>query len=224
MAAASRQLEEQLENNRQNLPAELMQLRTKMQYYQPFAAADALLRRYNNDLLAVPAVVYRQYTMMYPHDLYTLTNLYATACLSNNAFEAADSLLNKALSIDSTYAVALRLKIAVKQELHQPDSALLYCNRMLAINRECVTAMAAKARILLRKGDKREGLSLATQSFLLDSTNGYAMATLAIAYHCNRRFRERDALMLRALTDSVLNSYMQYAKDVASGRESFFIK
>lgn len=179
-----------------------------------------LLHRYGDKAEAVPDSVYRHF-LEHNNAYWPVTRLRVTAFMAKENYTAADSLLDIALTKDTANLGMLRLKVYVKQELSQTDSALYYCDRILSINPESAAGLAPKARILLRRGKKQEGLQLAMQSYTLNNNDGYSMATLAIAYHLNKKFAERDQLVAEAQHDSTKADYMEYAIDVFTGREQF---
>ncbi|RFM28573.1 tetratricopeptide repeat protein [Deminuibacter soli] len=192
--------------------------------YKDYYPSDSLrpkLDAYKDSAETLQLSLYNTWLQQYPDDFAYITTLYASACISLDKYAMADSLLNTALHRNGNHMRVLRYKVYLKQQLHQSDSALYFCDRILAINKEATIALAPKARILLRQGKKKDALQLAEESYSLSQGDAYSMATLALAYHFNKKFGERDRLIQQASHDSVQASYMEYARDVISGKENF---
>ena len=55
----------------------------------------------------------------------------------------------------------------------------------------------------------------------LDKNFYYNKATLAIAYHLNKQFKERDAILAQSKKDTLLEAYMQYPYEIISGKRTY---
>ncbi|MCR8558042.1 hypothetical protein KXD93_10330 [Mucilaginibacter sp. BJC16-A38] len=189
--------------------------------YFPSDTFNTIFKQYKHAI--IPDTAYQRFIKQFPTDIYGIYSL-AASYVNQEKYPAADSLLSRTLSIDVDFIPALTLKTMVKREINQPDSSIIYCNRLLAINNQSVFAMSSKARTLLKTGKNKEGLKLAQSGFDLDNTNPYNLATLAIALHLNNNFKQRDAIVKSAEKDSVSKSYMLYAKDIISNKIKFQTK
>jgi len=89
------------------------------------------------------------------------------------------------------------------------------------MNRENVFALSNKARSLLKLHKDKEALELARTTQEIDNNDGYALATLCLAYHFNGKQTERDALIERSRNDSTKAFFFEYALDVITKKESF---
>jgi hypothetical protein len=168
----------------------------------------------------VPDTAYQRYLKKFPMDVFALFSL-ASSYSDNEKYKSADSLLSTLLTIDREYTPALILKTIVKRELSQPDSSIYYCDKMLQNNRQSLFALSSKSRTLLKTGKNQEGLKLAEECYDLKKSMPYNLATLAIAYHFNKDYKQRDAMIAIAAKDSTSNAYMQYAKDIISNKIKF---
>jgi hypothetical protein len=82
-------------------------------------------------------------------------------------------------------ALKLADQVAVERKLY--DSALDYCDRMLALNQENLFALSGKARNLLRLGRVKEAEGPAETGYKLDDTSAYTVGTMALLYHCQKQ-------------------------------------
>lgn len=165
----------------------------------------------------VPDAVLSKYVSKNPSDIFAIYSL-ASSYDDKKQYKAADSLLSKVLTIDKEFIPAINFKTKVKRELNQPDSSIFYCDRILALNRQSVYAISAKARTFLKIGKKQEGLILAKQGYQLDKNMAYNLATLAIAYHLNNDLKARDAIIKTTNKDTTTAFYMNFAKDIISNK------
>ncbi|RKR81599.1 hypothetical protein BDD43_1748 [Mucilaginibacter gracilis] len=194
-------------------------LESKANNYFPTDSFMVVAKPYNAKFDAIPESVYKQYIDKNPADLFARYN-YAAKFFDTDK-KKCDSLTDRILAIDPEYIFALQLKTSVKREIKQLDSSLYYCDKMVAINHELPLALSTKARTILKQGKKAEGLKMAKSSYGLNYKDGYTIATLALAYHLNGNTTERDALIAKTDRDSSDLGYMQYTKDVISGKVTF---
>jgi hypothetical protein len=169
---------------------------------------------------SIPAEVYNRYIRLNPTELFPIIN-YSSILLNKNQYTQCDSFLNIALVSDAQHLATLTIKTSVKRELHQFDSAMYYCDLILKQNKESTFGISSKARTYFRLKEDKEGLRWALKSYDLDNKDPYTIATLAMAYHLNNKIAERDKLMEATKNDSAVLIYMQYVKDVISGKEKF---
>jgi len=168
----------------------------------------------------IPDTAYLRYLKKFPMDIYALYSL-ASSYSDNEKYKSADSLLSVLLTIDHENIPALNLKTMVKRELNQPDSSIYYCDILLETNHQSLFALSSKSRTLLKTGKNKEGLKLAEECYQLDKNMAYNVATLAIAYHFNKNYKQRDAMLAIAAKDSTTEAYMQFAKDIFSNKVKF---
>jgi hypothetical protein len=185
--------------------------------YFPSDTFTNVLGRYKNK--AIPDTAYQHYLKKFPMDIYATYSL-AASYLNQEKYAPVDTLLSKALSIDPGFIVAMDLKTMVKRELNQPDSSIYYSDKLLAINHQALYAMSSKARTLLKTRKNKEGLQLALDCYKIDKNMAYNTATLAIGYHFNNDFKNRDAI-IRSAKDSLTIAYLEYAKDIISNKVKF---
>lgn len=187
----------------------------KLKSYSPTAAFDTAFTAYKKS--PIPDTALERYIRKNPTDLYAIYTL-ASSYSDKDQYEKADMMLSKTLSVEPDFMPAMAMKCMVKRELKQFDSSFYYCNKLLDINHQSVYALSAKARTLIRSGKYVEGLKLAKQVDNLSKNDPYNITTLAIAFHFNKDYKERDRLIKLAEKDSASNSYMKYAKDIFSGK------
>lgn len=183
--------------------------------YVPSEAFTKYFSSYKNS--QIPDTSYEHYLQKYPDDVYALASAYS----NQENYKAADSVLTRTLTVQSSFLPAIQYKTMVKRELNQLDSSLYYCNKILAENHQNVFAISSKARTLLKSGKNSEGLNLAMDAHKLDKTSSYNLATMALAYHFNKEYKQRDAMIKLAQNDSSARESMSYAKDIISGKVKF---
>jgi hypothetical protein len=136
-------------------------------------------------------------------------------------FSYADSLLDLAFSYDAIYLPALMLKVPLKRDMSQIDSSHYYINKLLSINNESIYAFSSKVRTLLKEKKDADALKLAKECYSKNSSDHHVLASLALAYHYNNDFPNRDKLLSNAKKDSVMNSSFSFVNDIISGKEKF---
>lgn len=200
------------------LVSKLNDIAARTKDYFPSDSLTKVLDVYKNK--SVPDTVYQRYLRKSPMDVFALISL-ASAYAGEEKYKSCDSILSTILVIDHAYAPALNLKTMVKRELNDPDSSIYYCDQTLEINHQALYALSSKSRTLLKTGKNQEGLKLAEECYDLDKSMSYNLATLAIAYHLNKDYKHRDAIIAVAAKDSDSESYMKYAKDIISNKVKF---
>ena len=104
--------------------------------------------------------------------------------------------------------------------LHKYDEAMKLCEKTLSVNKQYVSVLAQKARILISVYKEKESLKLAKATVELNPKDAYAAATLAIAYHFNKMPADRDKVLASISNDSEESeAYIQIAKDIINGKE-----
>ncbi|TWJ02328.1 hypothetical protein JN11_01300 [Mucilaginibacter frigoritolerans] len=198
---------------------ELNNVITQTNEYFPSDTFKTSFKKYKN--LVIPDSAYRTYIKKNPMDIYTIVALASSYSDNNDKYQNADTLLSKAIAIDRSYIPALYLKTMIKRELNQPDSSIYYCDQVLLINHQSTYALSSKARTFLKVGKNKEGLLLAKQCYQLDADMPYNLATLALAYHFNKDFKQRDAILDSVKKDSTNAPYITYVKDIISNKIKF---
>jgi hypothetical protein len=149
--------------------------------------------------------------------------LFASKLFDNKMYKSCDSVCHIILDKDDENFSALALMGSTKRFENQADSALHYCDRMLAMNNELYYASCLKARALLKLKRNQEALQLVTACKNADSTDAYTLATLALVYHFNKQYQQRDALLQHAerqMNDSASAQIFQYVHDVINNKET----
>lgn len=155
------------------------------------------------------------------HDDISLRCTYAQRLYDRDEYDACDSVLRDLLHKDPEFWPALRLISGIKRLQDSLDVSIKYCNRMLSLNKEDVNAMCIKARTLIKQNKQQEAMGLVNKVLEQDKDNGYAKATLALAYHFSNQTAQRDQLMQQMQKDSITAAYLVYVNDVVSGKEKF---
>jgi Tfp pilus assembly protein PilF len=168
----------------------------------------------------IPEAEYSSYLGKNRNDVYAALN-YAGFLNDHNRYNESDSLLSGILTDQPENYGVISLKIPVKRELGQLDSAKYYVGQLLIMNRENVFALASMARILLKEKKDDEALALAKKCVRINNENAYALCTLALAYHFRNDFINRDAVITQAAGDSTNAGVVGYVRDVISGKEKF---
>jgi len=187
----------------------------ELKSFYPSEAFDTAFTKYKKTL--VPDTALERYIRKNPNDMYALYTL-ASSSADKDEYQKSDTLLSRILTIQPDFILALNMKCMTKRELNQFDSSAYYCDRLLYINHQSTYAMSAKARTLVKSGKNKEGLELALKVSDLNKNDPYNLTTLAIAYHFNKNYKERDRLIDLAEKDSVSRYYMKYAKEIFSGK------
>lgn len=100
-------------------------------------------------------------------------------------YKSSQSILQNILKSHPDFYTALMLSAATERQLGNYNEALKYCDRMLAINREDIYAIAQKSRIeLKRRGDKQAAV-YAAQALALDANNDSALEATAMVNYFN---------------------------------------
>jgi len=163
---------------------------------------------------------FRSYVVLHPDEPYAVT-MYVNIFSEKESPAWSDSMIHKILDKNPAYMKGIMDAILIARMQHHYDSALNYCRDLLALNAECSFAVAAQSRVYLAKGDFPEGIELAKKACAIDSTDGFSQASLALGYHLNHQTEERDRLIASKSSDSTMSYYMDYVKEVMSGKEKF---
>jgi len=158
-----------------------------------------------------------------PRDVSALI-IRASLFFGRKEFPRCDSCLQDILRIDPGFYPALEMISSLKRQEKKPDSALLYNERLLSINKEFPYGIASKARTLLMQKKDKEALDLALKGYAFKKDDAFVQATLILAYHFNQQMKDRDDLIKtarQAFADSVDKGNLQYALDVVDNKEKF---
>jgi tetratricopeptide (TPR) repeat protein len=188
--------------------------------YMPSDSFMTVIEKHGKNIDSIPAREYVHFLQQHPTDLYAACS-YAYLLEDQKRHAEADSILTAVLAMDAENKTALSLKVPVKREINQFDSAYYYVNQMLAINHEDLFAFASKARVLLKEKKDDEALQLAQKCREMDEHDAYSLATLALVYHFKKEIKERDKIMARLGNDSTAGSSAAYVQAVISGKEIF---
>jgi tetratricopeptide (TPR) repeat protein len=195
---------------------------TEVNTYFPSDSFANILKRYDNDASKIPDTTLKNYIKAFQEDPYPAM-LLANRLLDAKLYAAADSVTSKILITNPAHIPALGMMAVLKREENKPDESIMYCDKLLAMNKESVYAMSSKARTYLKEKRDAEALSLALKCHQMDENNYHAAGSLVLAYHFTNKIKERDALLnkIDQLKDSIPALSIQYVKDIVSGKESF---
>lgn len=154
-------------------------------------------------------------------DDYLATARLASQWISDERLQEADSLANILLEWDALNQNALYIKASAKRLMQEYDSSHIYCERLILLNAESTMARASRARTYLAEGKDADGLQWAIGARDNEPNNGYALATLALAYHFNQLAEKCEQTLAELRSDSSKLSQYQYVQDVRSGKEKF---
>lgn len=114
------------------------------------------------------------------------------------------------------------LLAAVDRETGDFESAIEYCNKVLEHNTEHYSAIAAKARIELKRYNDEAALKFAQEAYNLKPSDAYTASTLALAYHYNNKLEDRDKLVEQFENGNLQGDYYyNMLKSVFSGAEKW---
>jgi tetratricopeptide (TPR) repeat protein len=184
----------------------------------PSDSFTTLIQRYGS-YDSIPESTFRSFLQNNEFDYFALV-AFASRASGWKDYRLADSALNIALDHNGHNQNALAMKITVKRQLKEVDSAYYFVDRILSVNKESVYALSAKSRILLSEKKDDEALRLAKQALSLKEDDGYALASVALALHFKGDLSGRDDLVKRAAKDSTMTFYFTYVNDVISGKEN----
>ncbi|MEQ8155238.1 MAG: tetratricopeptide repeat protein [Clostridiaceae bacterium] len=119
---------------------------------------------------------------------YYLANLY----FDMKNYTEAGQVLSKVISRYPDFSPGYMLQAAVCRELGKYEEAVEYCNKELEHNVEDIGAYINLSKIELKQGNNAKGLEYAKMAYEIDNKDPYIAATLAMAYHFNNMFSERD--------------------------------
>jgi len=192
-------------------------------YTVDYFPSDSLVKMYERYPKGIPDSTYARYTKLHPTDVYT-QYAFASACFDKENYSKTDSLLAGVTTINPHHMYALFLRSITKREMNQLDSSVYFCDKLLQENHQSAMGLSSKARTLLKQGHFKDGLDMALKTNELDSAFYYNKATLAIAYHFNKKTKERDALIKQSSNDSTLAASMQYASEIISGKRDYGVQ
>lgn len=201
-----------------NMLSRLNNIMEEAQLYIPDSAYSAAFSKYKNQ--AVPDTALQKYAHANPGSFYAVYQLAYSYTIKDKNLQA-DSLATWLLKQHPGFKGALNLKISVKRELNQIDSALYYSDWLLKENNQDLYALSAKARVLLKTHRNAESMQWAQQCYALSPNDAYNAATLAMIYHFNKDYKKRDELLALASKDSTLGASMTYVQDVISNKIKF---
>ncbi len=158
-----------------------------------------------------------------PADLsatYALAALYIEDSIYTRAEEMLDSLYNEHPKSVEIYSGL----ISAKRYVGKYEEALKLCDNIIKYdNKEDVSALSQKVRILIVTHKEQEALRLAKNTLKIKPDDTYALTTLALAYHFNQNTIERDKTMklLEVKTKKSEEDlvYINAAKDIINGKK-----
>ncbi|TCJ12538.1 hypothetical protein EPD60_14800 [Flaviaesturariibacter flavus] len=168
----------------------------------------------------IPEASWATYLANHPQELFA-DFARAASAVNRKEYPLAERLLHGVLGMDPDYSRGLQLLVTAKREQLQFDSAFYYADRLLALNRELPASYGSKARVLLKQKKDNAAFQLVQEGLRYDARDPYCLATLALVHHFRGDFRNRDALMRRAATDSTLQPQFSHVSEIVSGKETF---
>lgn len=154
-------------------------------------------------------------------------NNYEKFALANYYYDAGNMdeckrVAQEIIDIYPDFAGGNLLLAAVEREKGNHDMAIDYCDQVLNSNIESYNAIAAKARIELKRFKDAEALNLALEAFDINPQNSYVVSTLALAYHFNNEFDKREELMKMYEDGTIKDDYsFNMLKSVIKGGEKW---
>jgi tetratricopeptide (TPR) repeat protein len=177
-----------------------------------------LMQKYPNHTDAMDK--FRSYIVRHPDEPYGIA-WYVNQFSEKENPAWCDSMVHQMLNAYPANMMGMMTAISIARIQHRYDPALNYCRQLLALNAECTYAISAEARILMARGHLPEGIEMAKKACIMDSTDGFSEATLALGFHLNNQSAERDRLISSKASDSSMSFYMDYVKQVIDGKEKF---
>ncbi len=214
-----------LENKKiedEDLYNKITSLTTKLDSYTPSDSLDSFYAHYKpEDTLAMFAGL-KAYTVQHPGELYAKA-VYGTHLMDEQQYLSADSVYTILLQQQADYIPALSAMTTLKRLEDKPREAVLYSDKLIAINKENVYALSTKARSLLRENKNEEALKTAQAAALLKPGDQYNTATLALVYHFSKMEKEKQKIVqaMKEDKDSAALSYYQFAFDVMDNKQTF---
>ena len=202
----------------------LAKVNKTMDYATTYFAADSLLAlaaQHPDSTGGLTPPILQQYIAKYPADNYA--KILLTSILYNaKEYVKADSVVKVVLQNDPVYQPALEMAVALNRMLNKTKDALNYCDRLLAINKENVYAIANQGRINLKMNNYKDGLVYARKATNTNDTDAYAKTTLILAYHFNKMIKERDELIKDAnnIKQGEMPDRLQFVLDVINHKDS----
>jgi hypothetical protein len=203
-----------------DLYAQVNAVLAKVGNYIPRDSFLTVLQKYGMNADSVPDKEFLDYLKKDSTDIYAACT-YAGRLQDKKQLKQCDSILSVALAADPQYKLALQLKVPVKRELNQIDSAYYYVDQLLNINHQDLYALASEVRVLLKEKKDDEALALAKKCVAMDDKNAYSLCSLALAYHFKNDIADRNAIITNLEKDSSALNSLSYIKDVISGKEIF---
>jgi tetratricopeptide (TPR) repeat protein len=195
-------------------------LANKTNYYFP-SDSFSLIQQQFASADAIPDSVYINYIKQNTDNMFEET-MFASLLFDRKDYHRCDSLCHIILDTDDENFAALYLMGSAKRFENQADSAVYYCDRMIAMNNELTYARCLKARALLKLKRNDEAMQLVMDCKNADSTSAYTLATLALVYHSEHNAAKRDAVLSNAekkYNDSANAEIFQYVHDVINNKE-----
>ncbi len=199
--------------------SELNTMVGKVGDYLPHDPFDSYFSRYEK-AGDIPDSAYVNFHRLHPDDCYALFqhigNLY-----NDNKDAEADTLLNGLMDRIPSFPGFLYTKSGIKRQLQQFDSSLYFLQQLEFMNRENSFVYASRARTYLKQKKDQQAWEEVMKAKSLDPNDGYVLATLALAHHFRNEITERDRLIAASAKDSTASEYMQYIRDIVSGKVKF---
>lgn len=161
---------------------------------------------------------------------YSLTNplgYYEKLILANSYYDAGKfaeckNLVEEVLKVYPDFINGHLMMAAAARETGDFEVALEHCDQALFYNAEIYEAIAAKARIELKRSNDDIALKLAEEAYRKSPDNSYNAATLALTYHFNNMTKERDELVELFETGSLKDDRnLNLLKSVISGAKQW---
>lgn len=189
------------------------------QYYNISEGLIDLIGQYSEGSPEIFADKLKEYTSQ-NHDDYWGLYYYSNILFDLERYDESKAASLKALSMNADiYEIRLAAASAYRQT-GEFDKAIEQCNIVLEENVECVDAYAALSKIDLKRHQYEDALGTALHAYSLDNNNYNAVHTLALAYHFNGMYSDRDSFM--TLLKQTDQDYYNYTMDIIEGRSRLF--
>jgi tetratricopeptide (TPR) repeat protein len=155
-----------------------------------------------------------QYTKKYPND-YKGWSLLGSVSVELNSDSLANTYLDKALRLNPKDVMALTELGVIERKRKNYDKAANYYEKAIAIDPAYGRAYASLMLIELKRANYQKAVALGEKGTALEPDALYMKAQLSLAYHFNKQFDKRDAL-IKELTEKGY-PYVENYKKAFSG-------
>lgn len=171
-----------------------------------------------NKSLIEKKYILEQYIEENPDDLYAksyLSNIYYDL----NEYSQAEKFLLEIIGKYPDFIEGLLLISSINRNTGNYEKAISYINKIFEINRESADGYSALSLIELKRFEDKKGLELAQKAYKYGNDTPYIKGYLALAYHFNSMYEERDRVMDELKDTEYNKDQLQFLNDVFSGKE-----